>query len=719
MDTGKWNSARALFEKALDLPAAEREPYLAVACEGDDALLAHDRELLSVFEADSFLERPPPGVEPALARVIPRGTRSGLPGQDRYPEPPDLPPDAARLRLFPALAETLSAAAAARPLLLILDDLQWADELTLGFLKFLLRSERIALARVLLVGLYRMEEEPPDLRALLDEGHAAEIALDRLDERAVAAIVGDMLALPAPPPLFSRFLARQTEGNPFFVVEYLRAAVDKGLLWRDGDGIWQVGERDGSQASEADYERLGLPRSLVALVERRLGGLGPEAMEIVSAAAVLGRQTDVRLLVRMVRGEEAVVLEAFRSLFRRQIQEEAAPGCVRFTHDKLREVAYERLAAEERTRLHRAAAEAIEMSPGVEDDERVVALANHWELAGELATARGYYLAAGRQACARYAHQDAARFYRAYLGLVEKPSAESVRARLELAGDVLYQQGRQKEQLAELERAVPEAEALGDGMLLGEVLAKLGWLLKVVGRQDEARGCLERSLVLATNGDALGLQGDVLMSLASIALDRGRLDEVPALLERALACVRAVGARSAEARALGLLAALLQSQERLSEARDATEEALAIKREIGDRAGQPWILSNLGTLCTELGDFENGLAHLTQGLTLAREVGNRHHEGFILCTLGYAYQLEGRTRDAMTAYEEAIAICKEIGRPSISGPALERLAVLEFEGGNVERARGLFDEALSIQREAGNVRGEHAARVRGVRAPCG
>src|SRR5262249_23005028 len=136
--------------------------------------------------------------EPALA---------SLPGQERHDAPAELPADAARLRLFVDLAETLTAYAEEVPLVLMLDDLQWADELTLGFLEYARRALEPGRMPLLIVGTYRTEEAGEPLRRLLGSEGIESLVLGRLEEPAVGAMVAEMLALEPAPALFSRFLA--------------------------------------------------------------------------------------------------------------------------------------------------------------------------------------------------------------------------------------------------------------------------------------------------------------------------------------------------------------------------------------------------------------------------------------------------------------------------------------------------------------------------------
>ncbi|MGZ3460052.1 MAG: serine/threonine-protein kinase, partial [Archangium sp.] len=188
--------------------------------------------------------------EPALA---------DLPGQDAWPEPPRLPPQAARERVMRCLAETLAAFCAKDPVLLVVDDLQWADELSLGVLDFL-QGSFLRESNVLVVGTYRTEELDAPLRLLLAAPGVTHRELGQLDEPMVARMVEDMLALPSPPGSFVRFLTTRSAGNPFFVAEYLRTAIDERLLFRDVFGQWQVAA--GGEALERLHEALPLPGAL-------------------------------------------------------------------------------------------------------------------------------------------------------------------------------------------------------------------------------------------------------------------------------------------------------------------------------------------------------------------------------------------------------------------------------------------------------------------------
>jgi eukaryotic-like serine/threonine-protein kinase len=304
--------------------------------------------------------------EPSLAQ---------LPGSPSAQPPAELSPDAARERLFRYLAGTFGALARQRPLLLIVDDLQWAGDLTLGFLTSLLRAERLAERAVLVVGTYRSEEVGDGLRRLLAEPAVEHLDLDRLDEGGVGSIVGDMLAMEAPPERLVGFVARQSEGNPFFVGEYLRTAVQEGLIFRDGAGRWQVVQGQGASARE--FAALPVPGSLRDLVHRRLATLSPGAQRLLEAAAVIGREGELDLIQAVAGLDDGGLDDTFVELIRRHVAEETTPGTLRFVHDKLREAAYEAQGEDARRALHQRVAEILDDRP-VEDAAYTFALAHHF-----------------------------------------------------------------------------------------------------------------------------------------------------------------------------------------------------------------------------------------------------------------------------------------------------------------------------------------------------
>jgi hypothetical protein len=412
-----------------------------------------------------------------------------LAGQERHPDPPTLPPRQAEERLLTSLARTFAAFAADRPMLLVLDDLQWADDLTLSFLRHL------PVERLSVIASYRSEEMRPEIAALAQS--ALCVRLERLGDAEVVAMVGDMLAVSPAPPLLGRYLCRQSEGNPFFVAEYLRLAVGEGLLARDAAGSWKFPEQMDA------YEALPLPRSLRDLLERRLSGLGEAADAVSAAAAVVDRELDAALIAEMTGLGQPELFRALNELLRRQILDDIGLGRVRFQHAKLREVAYAALGEARAGELHRRAAAAIEASLSREPDpvkrealadEAAAALALHQQRSGQWLPAVHSNRRAARRSMAALARGEAlAHLERARDILAKLPETPEL---LALTIDTLNHAYAARMQLTsaaddanlQMSRAmVPIAERLGDPLWLSTVHANLA-------RSSFTRGDLESCL---------------------------------------------------------------------------------------------------------------------------------------------------------------------------------------------------------------------------------
>jgi serine/threonine protein kinase/tetratricopeptide (TPR) repeat protein len=333
-------------------------------------------------------------LEPALLHV---------PGVEGQPAPEPLPPEAERTRLLEALGHTLAAFGKKERVFWVLDDLQWADAMTLDFLEHLL-GRKAELSNVVILATYRSEEVPAALERLLARAEVDKVLLGRLNGRAVAKMVADMLGV-EPPEGFVAFLTRESEGNPFFVAEYLRAAVGTGLLVRDPGGRWSL-----AAEPTADYSDgvLGLPRSLGALLGHRLDHLSPEARALVDASSVAGREVEPEQAARVAQLSAESLDVSVAELLRKQILEESGGSLLRFSHDKIREVAYGRLAEAPRRELHRRTARELEHLRG-RGDAKVpsAALAHHWLEAGDPGKAVVHLDAAAEEALASGAYQEA------------------------------------------------------------------------------------------------------------------------------------------------------------------------------------------------------------------------------------------------------------------------------------------------------------------------
>jgi DNA-binding SARP family transcriptional activator len=316
---------------------------------------------------------------------------------------PDLPHPAAlteawqRQRLFEALSRAITGMPL--PLLLTVDDLQWSDRDILEWLHFLLHYDRTA--SFLVVGTYRTEEVGMShpLFALLNTFRSGEqlteIDLHPLDEPATITL-GKMIAGGEISADVAHYLYNETEGNPFFVVETVRALPPMKL--QSLASALQTGRLSGG---------LDLPPKVQAVLQARLAQCSPSALKLAGLAATIGREFNFKLLAKTSGEDESHLVHELDELWQRRIVREHGDEAYDFSHDKLREVAYSSMSSGRRRMLHRYVAQALESLYATQLDPISHQIAAHYERAGLPEQAIPYYLRAARQARQVYANGDA------------------------------------------------------------------------------------------------------------------------------------------------------------------------------------------------------------------------------------------------------------------------------------------------------------------------
>ncbi|MFC1853946.1 hypothetical protein ACFL27_27495, partial [candidate division CSSED10-310 bacterium] len=294
-------------------------------------------------------------------------------------------------------------------------------------------------------------------------------------------MVSNMLAVPAESGDFSRYLFQQSEGNPFFVAEYIRAAVEEGMLHRNQQGTWLVGTTHRKADDRIEYQKLPVPKSLKDLVSRRLEGLQPSSRSVLKVAAVVGREVRIVLLRNVVELTETSFMEAIEELLRRSLVEESEPEVIRFEHDKIREVAYELLNSSERTQCHLLIARKIEKLWSSDLAPYYKEIAYHYDHAKDKEKAVKYYTLAAHYAQNQHAHADAISYFSRALELIpphEKTNRFNLLINREDVFHTLGDRAKQKQNLAALQELV---ESLKEKSLQTKLLIAQSRYAEVIG----------------------------------------------------------------------------------------------------------------------------------------------------------------------------------------------------------------------------------------------
>ena len=506
----------------------------------------------------------------------------------------------ARFYLFDAVATLLRSAAQRTPLVLVLDDLQWADAPSLLLLQFLAHELRDV--RILLLGTYREVEvrQAPAVAEILGalgrDGH--HVPLRGLGEEEVRRFLEETIGR-SPAPVLVRAVHRETEGNPFFVDEIVRLLVAERALERHED---------------PSPGRFPVPQGVREAIRRRLAPLPPPAREALALASVVGREFDLAILHRACGLDPEALLETLGPALAREIvvREPGGVGRYRFAHALIRETLYEELGPAERIRLHGQIGEVLEEVHRTDPTPHLTALAHHFL---EAAPARGadkalvYSTRAGRHAAASLAYEAAAAHFQSALEVLglARPGDERERCELLLArGDVQWKSGDGRGARETFQQAAEIARRIGDAPLLARSAlgfagegSRLLWVRSEVVDQPRIE-LLEEALHRLGDGDP-GLRAQLLARLAINLYWAPESERVVALSEEAVRLARQLGDPR-------LLAAVLRARWIALWRPEGAAERLAIADEIlhlGERTGDRE-LALLGHRFRIVGFLEHG-----------------------------------------------------------------------------------------------------------------
>ena len=417
-----------------------------------------------------------------VARILP----------ELFAEHPDLPhyepmgEYGQRQRFFQALAQAVLTAP--QPLILVIDDLQWCDQDTLEWLHFLLRFDLTA--RLLILGTVRTGElsSQHPLRTLLQHLRhtvaVTEIALAPLDAAETAMLAASMIDRELDTASAMRLFG-ETEGNPLFVIEAVRAGLD--------DILKQPIPEEGMIFPYAPASH-DLPAGVRTIISGRLAQLSPSARELAALAAVVGREFSFDILTQASQSDEESIVRALDELWERRIVREQGAATYDFTHDKLREVAYAEISVPQRQLWHRRIARALETLYADDLDPVSGQIAAHYEHGGSIEHAIPYYHRAALVAQRLFAHEDAILLLRHCLTLLEQRPGGATRDKQELdlllALEPLYRitQGWTGPELERIiDRTLVLCDLVGDDMQRAKTLYGLQALLIVQARLDRVQ----------------------------------------------------------------------------------------------------------------------------------------------------------------------------------------------------------------------------------------
>lgn len=650
----------------------------------EEAILAYRpfiealRHYVNVCPAEDLAAQLGPGAA-EIARLIPEVEKKlGI-----TPHAAQGDSDGERYRLFEAVAGVLAGISQAEPLIVILDDLQWADRPTLLLLKHLVRSPEHA--RLLLLGTYRdtdlhrghrLAEVLGDLRRerLFDR-----ILLHGLDEQSVCDIVNAWAGAPVPQE-FTHAIYVETEGNPFFVEEVMRHLQETGAL---APGRYEFA------ASTA------IPEGLREVIGRRLSRLSSQCNKVLAYASVFGRDFQFEPLMRVTGLSAEDLLDALDEAVEAQVIRETPDivGHYSFGHALIRQALYSELTTTRRVRLHRMAGEALVASYAQDDEEHLPELARHFFEAaagGSYDEAVTYSRRAGECCLRKVAYEEAIDHFDRALHVLDDHD-ESVRdsRRLDLLlllGDAQRRAGEPREAMATFERAAGVARDAGTGEGLARVAIGYEEAFMQTGARrgpnDLATALLDEATASIADVEP-GLRARLLAARARTQYFFAQVEESRALSEQAVQLARDSGDRGALLAALNVRRLTIWGPYDLHERLAVAREFVQLAEEVGNLEptleGRKWLVTAL----LESGDVDGAEAEIARYAADAQALQQPwflYYTPLMRCMMT---TLHGQFEEAEAYSLEAMSI----GREAQSGAAVfqhwSQMIVLSWQQGRL------------------------------------
>lgn len=600
-------------------------------------------------------------------------------------------------RLWEGLEACLDALSSIAPLLLVLEDIHWADEASLATLPKLARhlsSAPIPMRMALSCRPFEAQERAIVWNTLQTLDHSAllqRLPLTPLEEAEAVALVRRALGVSHTDVQASTFAGRlweKTGGNVLFLVETLKLLLEAGAIEPSTD---VTGAGNAWTLPAADLT-LPTPASVQALISERLARLTPALRDTLEQSAVLGEDTEFPVLLHAGGPNSPAedLARRLRRLHRRGFLAETETG-YRFEHDLTREVIYQAIDSERRASLHRRAANALE----AHHPERVESLARHFYRGDVADKALAYSLQAGERAVEVYDYESALDDYRRAEMLAGVATERwDVLARREEALAVL---ARREEQGQVLDRMLRLAQTLNDPVRRARTLYRQGWREVLAGKPTTALSLLQEAGALARANDERDLLGTCLTAIARAWWRLGDTPACQATVEEAYDLFQETGHSEGESEALNMLGNLhLGMTGDFARALRYFQALQQRAAELGDRYKEATARCNIGITYNLLGVYERSQETLAQALQVMVQAGDRRGQSVILHCQGVNYWSLGDLDRAHKTAQEALEICQEIGNHNFEIEALRLLGLVALDGHQAEQARHYFQTAVEI-----------------------
>jgi class 3 adenylate cyclase/predicted ATPase len=603
-------------------------------------------------------------------------------------------------QLFRSLAEYM-------PILILLEDIHWADERSLEAIQTVFNTAKDL--PILIIGLARpsLLDTYPNWTAQstssLQLNRHTLIELHPLSNQDSQLLVAEILQkTPTIPQHLSDLIIERSEGNPYYIEEMVKILIDEGVI-QIGMEQWLI-----------NTERLAtinVPATLTGILQARLDSLPEEERLALQRCSVIGRIFWEDALAYLGTIPPSAILNRLlerRIIFRRDKSAFQHTQEFIFEHTLLRDVAYESVLKRERRSYHAQAAHwlvKVTQSSG-RTDEYAAVIAEHYRQAGDMDAARAWYHRAATSAATRFANVEARRYY---THAIELTPTEDLRARFDLIAareKILDLLGERQAQVQDLNAMQEIAQRLNDQRAQAEVGLRQAHFAEKTGSYHLAVDS-SRSAILITER----IQQPILEAAGHLQLGRalrrlGNYEEAWNEFQNALALAKELGLPQIEADCMHNLGNIYSHQGDYRSATDYYKHALHLQNDLHNRQGAGAVLNSLGIAADNQGAYTEAKAYYEQALEAFRSIGDLWGQGLAYNNLGIVCSELGDYSEARRYYQQSLNVTLQVNDRVGEALALNNLGIISDHLADYAAAQIFYDRALEIVRQSNDLQGE-------------
>jgi len=567
-------------------------------------------------------------------------------------------------RFFDVVLQLIQRRAVRSPRLLVLDDMQWADAVSLDLAAYVARN--VPASPLVFAIIHRPDLDSPPWCA--GEGCHA-LHLDEMDDQTSLALARSTLGGIEPSPPLCHLILDRAQGNPLFVEEVVRTLSESGIIRLE---VGENGER--SWAIADDASSLKVPTTLTGLIMSRMDRLETTNRRLLQVAAVIGLAFRSPMLAHVYPYEDldGMLDSRLTRLVQLVLLLFSTPDEYTFKHTLTQEVAYECLPFARRRELHVRVGEDIERRHAGDLAEHYGVLARHFETGNAFDKAFVYLGKAGDRARDEFANEAALDHYRRALVIATEqfPSSPGVQAQvldaLEAMGDVYQLVGRYTEAIEQYHQAI--AHPLGTTKRTSDLLRKIAKAHELQGQYDEALQYLARgrwTLSWDEQNKRSAEMARICQLYGWVHMRRGEMESAIEECEQGLAIlaglVRDKAILSIKADLYNTLGAVYGGQGNYSRAAEVYQHSTDLRQQAGDLPGMASCYNNLASTCWGQGDLAGAGDYLQRSLEISRQIGNNNALAFVYNNLGVISYATGDADQALNYYHTALSLRQRIG----------------------------------------------------------